>query len=134
MHIWERIDHSRSSNVLIMRPLVRAVCGNSCKTNWKYGSSTLLAQKKLGRSRRRRNLSIVGKLVTSQSRSSSFKGNSPVSMSWSKEKYAQKEQALAVWKRIMGTLTSSTTSIAKVKIPSAMMQVTGWQVLELWHH
>ena len=91
-------------------------------------------KKKLGRSRRQRNLSIAGKLVTSRSRSSSFKGNLPASMSWSKEKYAQKEQALAVRKRIMGTLTSSTTSIAKVRIPSAMMQVTSGQVLELWHH
>ena len=91
-------------------------------------------KKKLGRSRRQRNLSIAGKLVTSRSRSSSLKGNSPASMSWSKEKYARKEQALALRKRIMGTPTSSTTSIEKVGIPSAMMQITGGRVLELWHH
>lgn len=58
------------------------------------------------------------------------KGTSPASMSWGKEKYVQKAQALIVRNKIVGTPTSLPTSIAKLMIPSAMMQVTGSELRE----
>lgn len=58
-------------------------------------------------------------------------------MSWGKEKYAQKEQALMAEKLMMGIPTSLATSIEKLKSLSAMMQFRGGRLTEavvLWHH
>ena len=72
--------------------------------------------------------------MESKSESEPLKGTSPASMSWGKEKYAQKEQALIGRKIMTGSPTSLATSITKLMSPSAMTQVRGERVSEALRH
>ncbi|KAL5677953.1 hypothetical protein ACJX0J_014084, partial [Zea mays] len=124
-----RDDLSRDVVVLTMRALaLQQLCTVAATTAATKGSSYVLVSWRnwIGRSRRRRKLSIPGTPRMGASRSPpSGKGSSPRAMSLGTDRYARTAHALTVRKEIAGTPSSSATSTTNGIMPSATTHVTG---------